>query len=987
MTGRTDRDHGHDRAELGRPAFVGRDHELAQLQRVLSGPRAVVLVEGEAGIGKSRLVQEFIDARRGEGRPGHGPATGRTLLAGCPPFREPFTLGPVVDALRAATDQVGALRLTALAGVLRPMFPEWADTLPPAPEPLDDATAARHRLFRALAEVLDRLEVGLLVVEDLHWADQATLEFLLFLGARRPAGPSLALTYRPEDVPVDSLLRRLTSAPAAGAERLRLSLRGLDVADTGRLLSSMLAGESPSAEFTRFMHSRTDGVPLAIEESVRLLRDRKDLTRRDGEWVRRHLDRIDVPPTIRDSVVGRLARLGNAARAVLEAAAVLTDATDEATLAAVSDLSAGLVRAGLGDALAAGMLQRTERHQVMFRHVLTGRSVYEAIPDPDRRLLHLRTGQVLEQRSNPPLAALARHFREAADTERWCRYAEQAADLALKSGDEATAVALLHDVAVRAELPGRVVARLTDKISFSTLAGPQRYRALAHALESALAREALAPADEGEIRYQLARVLGGLEEYAASADELERAVPKLTHNPVLAARAMLSLSHPRGTERPVASHLHWLRRAAEVIESMVPADQLSARVDRAVVLLLLGEAEGWTEAARIPDLPTTAREHNHINRAQVNLSHAATVWGDYPEARRRLELARALTDAQRYQRARDMIMVNEAHLDWFTGRWEGLAERVEALAGNDDLQPVSRLEPLLIAAQLEAAAGLTPSTETRLRHVYAETRRYGALAEMMEPAAALARLHLDAGRPDEALRVTDEPAELLTTKEVWIWAADLGPVRTEALIGTGHTDVAEQLVADFGRGLRGRTIPAARAALVTCRALVLAGRGDHGRAAQAFVRVARAWEQLPRPYVALRAREYQARSLLAADRTEAGVAVLSEVFQGYASLGARGDAIRLLPVLRKYGVEAKRPWWGGRKGYGDQLSPRELEVARLVAAGHTNREIAAALSRSPHTVATQLNSAMRKLGVSTRTALAVTAVEAGLLPTDGRTPG
>jgi DNA-binding CsgD family transcriptional regulator len=150
--------------------------------------------------------------------------------------------------------------------------------------------------------------------------------------------------------------------------------------------------------------------------------------------------------------------------------------------------------------------------------------------------------------------------------------------------------------------------------------------------------------------------------------------------------------------------------------------------------------------------------------------------------------------------------------------------------------------------------------------------------------------------------------------------------------------------------------------------------------AAAFARAAQAWDRLPRPYDALRARERQADCLLAAGRVDDGLSLLAEVWQGLSDLGAPGDADRVARQLREHGVEVRRPWRGGRRGYGSQPSPRELEVVRLVLAGKTNREIADALCKSPRTVAGQLGSVMRKLGVSSRTELAVRVVEAGLLP-------
>ncbi len=192
-------------------------------------------------------MREFLARDDGQQR--------RSMVAACPPFRRPCTLSPMVDAIRQATASPGQLGLSGLAGALRPLFPEWSADLPPAPEPAEDATAARHRLFRALDELLACLGVTVLVVEDVHWADEATLEFLLFLGSQQAPRRSLVLTYRPEDVPGDSLLLRLSSRMPGGAGGLRLALQPLGVAETLQLVSSMLGGEQVPAAFAEFLHS------------------------------------------------------------------------------------------------------------------------------------------------------------------------------------------------------------------------------------------------------------------------------------------------------------------------------------------------------------------------------------------------------------------------------------------------------------------------------------------------------------------------------------------------------------------------------------------------------------------------------------------------------------------------------------------------------------------------------------------------------------
>ncbi|MGY5036263.1 AAA family ATPase [Streptomyces sp. 900116325] len=161
-------------------AGLGRDREVAALGAALGKPPAVVLIDGEAGIGKSRLLREFLASQAERGC--------RAVVGACPELRVPYTLGAVVDAVRDGVGSVSGLRLSGLGGALRPLFPEWADDLPPAPEPLEDATAARHRLFRAFVEVFSRLDLGVLVLEDVHWAAPA----------RYPDGPLRGVgTLRP----------------------------------------------------------------------------------------------------------------------------------------------------------------------------------------------------------------------------------------------------------------------------------------------------------------------------------------------------------------------------------------------------------------------------------------------------------------------------------------------------------------------------------------------------------------------------------------------------------------------------------------------------------------------------------------------------------------------------------------------------------------------------------------------------------------------
>src|SRR5262252_1624019 len=191
---RTAASRARKRSRLSSPVLVGRKDELGSLLRAASDPPALILVEGEAGVGKTRLVEELLDAPGLDGSD--------CYIGDCQSLVEPFPLGPVLEALRNARPDRKVLG--PITGVLRPLLPELAPLLPEPPEPLADRLAERHRLFRALRELLDALGRSVLVLEDLHWADEQTLEFLRFLCPQLPPELTLVCTYRSEDLPVNS---------------------------------------------------------------------------------------------------------------------------------------------------------------------------------------------------------------------------------------------------------------------------------------------------------------------------------------------------------------------------------------------------------------------------------------------------------------------------------------------------------------------------------------------------------------------------------------------------------------------------------------------------------------------------------------------------------------------------------------------------------------------------------------------------------------
>lgn len=958
---------------LGPAGLVGRDRELATLAGALARPPAVVLVEGEAGIGKSRLLQELL-------------ATGdhRALLAVCSPPRESLTLAPIVDAVRRSRESVAGLRLSELAGALRPLFPEWAADLPPAPEPLPDAGAARHRLLRALVELIGCLDRSVLVVEDVHWADPATVEFLLLLHAAGPRSPvpSLVVSYRPEEV--DGSLLRLSSRLPAGRTQLRVALPPLDLAGVGQQVSSMLAGEAVSSELAAFLHEHTDGVPLAVEESVRLLRDRADLVRRQGEWGRRSRAPLQVPPTVRDAARERLARLGRVPRRIVEAAAVLAEPVGEATLREVADLTGEQTRRGVREALASGLLHDDEQGGIAFRHALLGQAAYEAIPAPERRRLHGRAAASLQRRQQPPLAQLARHFQQAQEIAQWTRYAEAAADVAVASGDDATAVALLHDLLDATDHPPQRHGRLARKLGQAAVIGRsvqgEPGERVAAALRAAIARAGVGRTDRGQLRLLHSQLLVQQRRLDAAYAEIERSIPDLRGRPALVARAMIGMGWPWLGGRPVAEHRAWLDRAAPLLPRLRPSSDWYALVaDRATALLMLGDAAGWRAAGRLPARAGTAAARRDLARGFTNLSQVAVVWGHYGRAQTWLRTAAELVDATTYPSVERAVQFSAAYLDYCTGTWTGLARAAARLQAAEDAAPLDWLDGRLIQGLVAQVTGESATAEPALREVVARFPRPMPGDDSLIAAAALARLQLSGGAAADALATTEAGMAAVAATGNWLWAADLVRVRVDALVATGAGEAAQELVQQFAGWLVDRDAPAPAAALVACRASLAEAAGRLRPAAALFGRAARAWDGLPRPYDAALARERQACCLLAGGPADPVLPLLSEVFQALSTLGAKADADRVARCLRERGVPVRRRA-GGRPSYGDQLSPRELDVVRLLVTGKTDQQIAERLFVSPKTVRYHLGSARRKLNAPSRTALAVAAVRVGITP-------
>jgi DNA-binding SARP family transcriptional activator len=464
-----------------RSPFVGRDGAQQRLLRVLDGvrdgERRLVFVAGEPGIGKTRLVAET--ARRAH-------TAGAVVLAGrC--HEEPLgPFAPFVEALRPL-------------GVLRA-------------EPAADAGAARLRFFDEVAALLGGATRGgpvMLVLDDLHWADRATLRLLLHLaGAPEPAALLIVGTYRQTDLGRRHPLSAVLADLRREARTERLALAGLDPEATVRLIGGWV-GADTGPELASRVLAETDGNPFFIEEVLRDLVEDGALVRRDGRW--RADGSLTVPESVREVIGRRVERLSDAAVGVLEAAAVYGREFDVPALAASGVLPRAALLDGLEEAERAHLVRPAAGARPgspgrwAFSHALVRDAVYDDLPSLRRARLHAALADTLVRTGGSPAEAAFHAYEAAAlvGPDRAVALAREAASEALAGLDYEAAAGHL--------------ARALQALELDPLAEPARRAELLIERGEALARAA----DPGAVEAFSAAL--ALAREARSAELLARA--------------------------------------------------------------------------------------------------------------------------------------------------------------------------------------------------------------------------------------------------------------------------------------------------------------------------------------------------------------------------------------------------------------------------------------------------------------------------------
>ena len=977
---------------VGASALVGRVEELAALDAALArarqGQPTTMLIGGEAGVGKSRLVSEFA------GRAG---GTARVVRGYCLELSaEGLPFAPFTGVLRELVRELGADGVAALlpgggASDLARLLPELGE-----PAVRADPGEARARMFEQVLVLLEHLaEAGpaVLVIEDAHWSDRSTRDLLTFLVGNQQVlgGVLIVVTFRSDEVHRGHPLRPVLAELGRLGWVARLEVPRLTRREARELMACLL-GREPGADLAARLYARSEGNPLFLEA----------LLRRD--------DTPGLPESLRDLVLADVRHFPAETQEVLHALGVAGQWCRHALLAAVTGMGDRALLAAVSPAVSSNVLL-PEDDGYAFRHALIREALVGEVLPGERTRLHTCLAEALA--ADPSLVAprraaieQAHHWYAAHDNARALESAWQAAaeaDRSLAHAEKLTMLARILEL-------WPTLTDAAERIGVSYLS------VLESAVEAALA----AGEDERGIGFATA----ALQEIDATGEPARAAL-------MLKARAQmkwhLGLAQgiedvrealrlvPAGSPGPARGQvLSWLaarldtsgepgaRTAAE--EALQASRQAGDAETEAHALITLAELDSRERGAPSLDLLQQARElgeqaqsHDVLLRVAIIESHVLEGVGEHERA---AQVARqGIASAREYGLTRTagaLLAANVAEPLMSLGQWEEATDVIEHAL--EMSPPVgTRAALLVLAGEVALARGdLARAKES------AEAS-HGALAR----AAYRDQNHLPLARLEAELRLAqDRAGDALTTTEEALSRFDLAlsPRYAWPLVAAGARACGTALTAAATRDLElagrarglldrlwaqagkiGAAGPLQQAHRLTFAAEVTEAARPGGPAGPAGADVLAAWDAAAGAWESLRQPYSLAWALARAAQAAMGRGDRDGAAERLGRAAPLADRLGAAPLRERIGSLARRARLGlpavlsgGQPPGILGLTAREIEVLRLVAAGRSNRDIAAELFISPKTAGVHVSNILAKLNATSRTEAAAIAHRAGL---------
>ncbi len=981
------------RTRLTSGHFVGRAGELAELELALAEVDdrrpTLVLVGGESGVGKSRLISEFEQhagsealvlrgeaVEQGEGELPYGPLLG--------------ALRPLVRECHPALDQLSHGSRAQLAALL----PGLDDDQVSSPEHRRDGSG-QLRLFEALLELLDLLsndQAVALILEDMHWADRSTRTFVEFLArSLRQERILLLLTYRSDELHRRHPLRSLLSELDRLERARRLDLSPFDRGELTEALADIL-GDQPGKALVERLFTRSEGNPLYTEELL--------AAGLDGRGA--------APQTLRDAFMLRTERLPDDAQRAARVIAVGRRLKEE-TIAQITGIERDALHVALREAVAEQVLVPGEDGGLTFRHALLREAVYDDLLPGERGELHLALARAYEDQvagaSDPQTerpAMIAHHYAMAGDQPAALRASVQAALVAR----EVHAYGEVAELAERAlelwpRVPDAEQSLPLDHVDLLRLAAGGHSIAGDHSRAEVLLGVALEELDErtDPQRYsamltRLARVEWGLNRGAQGVETAQRALAILPEGEDSRERAAL-LSWLARTRSLRGRFRDALRDAEEALRATLA---VADRCTEAEVLNTLGMTqialgstdEGISSLRRAIEVALQADDIEGSANAYVNLADMLNVAGRTHEA---LGVAKEGLAAipRRLTRSYNWMTLTISHLAFEAGDWKLaqanlgtppsqlvgvhlifrlLREAELALGEGEDEIAARRLEeaePLVAASSEPQWIGLLGALLGELRRRQADL--LGARAAV---ASALDRIELCTDDVARIARVSAVGARV--EADLAQRARDLREKKDERDAITRARLHQQRLRAAAGEGG-----PVERAWLATGASELARARGRNDP--KLWTRGAAEWDAIARPFQGALARWRAAEAHVEAGDRAAAAELAREALGVAQRLGSRWLSEEVTALAERgrlelaQGPAAAVPSSSSENGHEDLfgLTARERQVLALLAEGATNRQIGAALFMAEKTASVHVSRILSKLGVRSRTQAAAVA--------------
>ncbi len=926
-------------------ALVGRDSELATLTGLMAdtatGRGSSVLIEGEPGIGKSALVSAAVATARELGCQvcwGAGDELGQAL-----------PLLPLLEALRVREPSGDARRLT-IGRLLRGELAADSST--------DVSSALAEQLLALIAEQC-AVQPTVLVIDDVQWADQATLTLWARLARSvRQVPLMLVATMRP--VPRRNDLRTFQRAIP---EMVHLRLRGLAEGAVAALVAA-LAGGLPDDKLLRLADGAA-GNPLYITELVAALERNRCLTVNDAGAA--ELTSATAPDSLSAAIADRLGFVSGQVREVLQAAALL------GVDFAVSDLTtvlgrrvADLIQA-LDEARAAGVLAESGSN-LGFRHPLIRAALYEEMPGALRAAWHRDAGRALAAAGAPPdrvarqlLWAVGAPGSAADPMDDWM--------LSWLADTAGPLIGRAPQVAV--DLLRRAVASRTDDASqHHLLAGrlaDALYRVGNVAEAEQVASRVLKRTDDPDLvvdlHWTVAQCLMLRARSAEAIAMLHRALDSAAISDRHRARLLVLIARTH-------SNLGEVERAGQVgaaaLEAALLAGDNWATGWALHVLTIVTAVQGkaaealplFDQALAVTETETALTDLRIL--LQINQAVTLSSLDRYDEAFAAARHARELAG-----QAGTMIRLAQAHgalgeLLFETGRWDDALAEVQAV--QEDLKESARACcDLGVAAVICFHRGDPGAAHHHLGAAISHAERLGS---RVIPPLALARSldHEQSGSPQDALEALS--AGFANNAEEVEEIEDLLPDGARLATMIGDFGIAEALAGRAEALAAESRIPRRQATALYCRGLI-----DHDGVR--LLTAAECYAEANRPLLSAQALEAAAEGFVHADERDQARGAFTRALELYGSLDAVADVARLQARFRSHGIRRGPHVKHRRARTGwESLTPTEMKIAELVEGGLSNPDIAARLFLSRRTVATHVSHILKKLSVYSRTDIA-----------------